>query len=108
MNEKEKEAILELKHFINMTLYWQQEEYTSSEIYLYIKDVLNLIEKQENKIANQEKEIKLMKSVNINDNYVSKDTIREKIKELVTRNVEVLGADRYEYAVRVLQELLED
>lgn len=42
-------------------------------------------------------------------NYVvRKDKIREKIKELVNKNVEVLGADRYEYAVRVLQELLED
>lgn len=42
-------------------------------------------------------------------NYViKKDEIREKIKELVNINVELLGADRYEYAVRVLQELLEE
>lgn len=47
MSEKEKEAILELKHFINMTAYWKQEEYTNSEIDSYIKMVLNLIKKQE-------------------------------------------------------------
>ena len=35
-------------------------------------------------------------------NSISKDKIRERIKELVNKNVELLGADRYEYAVRVL------
>lgn len=47
MNKEEKEAILELKHFSNITAYWKQEEYTNSQIDSYIKIVLNLIEKQQ-------------------------------------------------------------
>ena len=35
----------------------------------------NLIKNQQNKIASLQKEIKLMKSININDNYISKDKV---------------------------------
>ena len=50
MSEEEKEAIVELKHFSNITAYWKQEEYTNSQIDSYIKIVLNLIEKQQKEI----------------------------------------------------------
>ena len=55
MNEEEKEAILKLKHFSNITAYWKREEYTDSQTNSYIKIVLNLIEKQQKEI-NKEKE----------------------------------------------------
>ena len=45
MNEEEKEAILQLKHYCNMTAYWKQQEFTNSEIDNYIKLVLNYISK---------------------------------------------------------------
>lgn len=70
MNEEEKEAILELKHFSNITTYWKLEEYTNSQIDSYIKIVLNLIDKQQKEISRLQK------------NSISKDKIREKIKEL--------------------------
>lgn len=50
MTEEEKEAILELKHFSNITAYWKQEEYTNSQTDSYIKIVLNLVEKQQKEI----------------------------------------------------------
>ena len=52
---------------------------------LLFKDTKNkleeTIEEQQNKIASFQKEIKLMKSININDNYISKDKIRKIIKK---------------------------
>lgn len=47
MNKEEQEAIKELKHYINITPYWKKEEFTSSEVDIYIKIVLNYIDKQE-------------------------------------------------------------
>ena len=51
MNDEKKEAIIKLKHYINMTPYWKQEEYTSSELDYYIKIALNYIDElqEENK-----------------------------------------------------------
>ena len=65
--------------------------------------------KEEN--ASLKKEINLMKSVNINENYISKDKIRNKIKELEkSENPSI--ADIYEsmkdFAIEVLEELLGD
>jgi len=57
MTNEERNAIIELNHFSNMTAYWKNEEYTNSEIDNYIKIVLNLIEKQQ-------KEIKELKEMN--------------------------------------------
>ena len=47
MNEKEKDALIQVKHFNNITRYWQEEEYEEKEIKKYITTILNLIEKQE-------------------------------------------------------------
>lgn len=55
LSEEEKKAIIKLNHYINITAYWKQEEYTNSEIDNYIKTILNLIEKQQKEIE-QEKE----------------------------------------------------
>ena len=64
------------------------------------------IEEQQNKIASLQKEIKLMKSININDNYINKEKVKNKIKEL-----ENLYKDKYfhlDYVKEILQELLEE
>ena len=103
MSEEEKKAI---EHLKNYPINW---ELTHEVNQMAINVILNLIEKQENKIANQEKEIKLMKSVNINDNYVSKDRIREKIKELdeLQKKSNLTGLiTEYQIKIQVLEELL--
>lgn len=46
-----------------------------------LQGILDLYNKEKEKNASLQKEIKLMKSININDNYIYKDKIREKIKE---------------------------
>ena len=55
MSEEEKKAIKELKHYINITPYWKQKEYTNTEIDNYIKIVLNLIDKQQKEIERKNK-----------------------------------------------------
>lgn len=100
MNEEEKEAILELKHFSNITAYWKQEEYTNSQTNSYIKIVLNLIKKQQKEIEELEaknkqyqgiedgttiiykSKAKYVREDRIEKYYVNKNKIREKIKEL--------------------------
>jgi lipopolysaccharide biosynthesis regulator YciM len=64
----------------------QRPEYSFSEIVdeidkenKAIQGLLDLYNKEKEKNASLQKEIKLMKSININDNYISKDKIREKI-----------------------------
>lgn len=55
MNEEGKEAIKELKHYVNITPHWKLKEYTFSEVDNYIKTTLNYIEKleKENKNADE-------------------------------------------------------
>lgn len=48
----------------------------------YIQKLHKEIEELEQTNANLSKEIKLMKSVNINENFIGKDKIRNKIEEL--------------------------
>ena len=72
-----------------------------------IKAVKNLKEKNES----LQKEIKLMKSININDNYINKDKIRDKIKEYQNKlfqDIEENKVVEYENIIQVLEELLEE
>ena len=70
-----------------------------------IKAVKNLKEKN----ASLQKEIKLMKSININDNYISKDKIKQKIKELERKGFEnEINYSEFYYKTEVLKELLEE
>lgn len=57
MSEEEKKAIVELKHFSNLSAYWKEEEYTNSETDNYVKSVLNLIEKQQSVINEMAKQL---------------------------------------------------
>lgn len=58
MNEEEKQAIKELKHYGNITSYYKEREYTDIQIEKYINIVLNLIEKQQKVIEKQQNQIK--------------------------------------------------
>jgi FtsZ-binding cell division protein ZapB len=85
--------------------------------------ILNLIEKLQKEIeelkeknASLQKEIKLMKSININDNYISKKKIREKINKYLEYDKKVKtytydGRENFTfewYKARALEELLEE
>ena len=50
LSDEEKKAIKEVKHFNQLTRYWQEEEYEEKEIAGYIGIILNLIEKQSKEI----------------------------------------------------------
>lgn len=77
MSEEEKEAIEEFKKHIEYC-----KEFPTSCYDKEIEIVLNYIEKLQNENSSLKKEIKLMKSVNINENFISKDKIRNKLKEI--------------------------
>ena len=52
-----------------------------------------------------------MKSININDNYISKDKIRDKIKEYQNKlfqDIEENKVVEYENIIQALEELLEE
>lgn len=105
LSEEEKKAIKELKHYINITPYWKIREYTNSEIDNYIKIVLNSFEKQQKEIE----ELKENELLEITENFVSKDKIREKIKEIesyaFTSEEE---KNQQDYAIKRINELLEE
>ena len=66
------------------------------------------LEQEKEKNASMKKEISLMKSININDNFISKDKIKDKIKEI--KQDKDFDEDVYveEFAVDVLEDLLKE
>ena len=85
---KEKEKIDEWqKAYIRENNYWLKFRNKINKIANNDKDcsdnaVIKAVKNLKDKNTSLQKEIKLMKSININDNYISKDKIREKIEEL--------------------------
>ena len=70
----------------------KKEEAMLGLLGLYYKQQTE-IEELKDKNASLQKEIKLMKSININENYISKDKIREKINYYDERGyIEIAGA----------------
>ena len=59
LSDEEREAIKEVKHFNQLTRYWQEEEYEEKEIAEYITTILNLIEKQSKEIEEYKKQLDL-------------------------------------------------
>ena len=59
LSDEERKAIKEVKHFKELTRYWQEEEYEEKEIAGYIETILNLIEKQSKEIEEMKKQIDL-------------------------------------------------
>lgn len=86
-------------------------DYIIKEQFEKIEKQQEEIERLKNRIANQDKEIKLMKSVNINEeierDFISKDKIRDKIKEIHDYTFMSLEErDQQDYAMTKLEELL--
>ena len=80
MNEKEKDALIQVKHFNNITRYWQEEEYEEKEIKKYITTILNLIEKQDKIIQAMAGEIAQFRNECDLEND-TKETVIEKYEE---------------------------
>ena len=75
-----------------------------------IQAIENLI----NKVKSQEKQIKLMQSINIAENFIEKSKVREKIEELDKKKrksqIEYSTIDEliFDKKIEILQELLEE
>ena len=80
VSEQEKEAIVQLKHYSNITAYWKQEEYTNSEVDSYIKTTLNYIEKLQKE--NEEYHRIKKELIRVNKKIYDVDTIDEFIKTI--------------------------
>ena len=113
LSDEERQAIVELNHFSNMTAYWKQEEYTNSEIDNYIKLVLNLIEKQSKEIeelnkSDESKEQSSMKYYNLYKELVDKIKAKiEGLQEDIKYSANPLSIDNSKFGIKVLQSLLE-
>lgn len=85
----EEEIIKNAKEMIYNAECWiDDEEYSGAEEREWakfeketIEGLLDLYNTEKDKNASLQKEIKLMKSININDNFISKDKIREHLKK---------------------------
>lgn len=103
MNEEQKQAIKELKHFTNMTVFWKEKEYTSHEIDNCINIVLHLIDEQQKEKERIEKKLKRYQKYLRDEkkkcekllefeytererDYISKDKIKEKLEEIENSN----------------------
>lgn len=77
MDEEQKQAIKELKHFTNMTVFWKEKEYTSNEIDNCINIVLHLIDKQQKEIKRKDKVFDDCKYTIIEYVKTAKDTMQK-------------------------------
>lgn len=99
--EKLKEEVAELKKEISGTEEWVNTGYEEEELEFY-NVLLNLIIKQQKEIEDWKFTTKY-----VEDNYIYKDKIREKIKELKTK---IIGSNTgiYSAQIDILNELLEE
>lgn len=113
LSDEEMKAIKEVKHFNELTRYWQEEEYEEKEIAGYIATVLNLIEKQSKEIE------ELKEKFSETYEYFKRDfTPNDKIKAKIEENkwaIEHYDCDEADYkqsqavgAWNVLQRLLKE
>ena len=97
------------QHEINVSD--EESEKILREAEKVINGIIYLYHELKDKNASLLKEIKLMKSININDNYISKDKINNKIKEYQNKlfqDVEENKVVEYENIIQVLEDLLEE
>ena len=111
MSEEEKKAIEELKSFINDKdcVYWIGKNGEEA-----VKIILNLIEKQQKEIERLEArkymfnaETGEISQIPLNNNYINKDKIREKIEDLEKQDKESKLSHNY-LIIPVLHSLLEE
>lgn len=108
MSEEEiLEIILELqcnfKKILKDDGYNDYTKYITSRNDKAIQGLLDLYNEEKEKNSSLQKEIKLMKSININDNYISKNEIRERITQL-----ELLDKQYYKELIVLLEKLIEE
>ena len=89
------------QHEINVSD--EESEKILREAEKVINGIIYLYHELKDKNASLLKEIKLMKSININDNYISKNEIREQITQL-----EALDKQYYKKVIVVLEKLLKE
>lgn len=106
MNDEEKKAV----EFIRDLIAWdvRQDLCPNKEECKNLEIILNLIEKQQKEIDELQSYIKeyLIPKSTINLLYVSKDKIREKIKEY--KGLKEIDKMAYEEQIKPLQELLKE
>ena len=130
LSDEEKKAIKELKHFKELTRYWQEEEYEEKEIAGYIETILNLIKKQSKEIEelkekNRQGKMRIVQLENeitariedVNKYFTPNDKIKAKIEEYDDKGMTVNLSNRsagktFQQAVhyevkKALQSLLE-
>ena len=99
--------VLLLASCIIQSIKKQSEDFTIEHLVNLQKHIIDeLTEENEDlkeKNASLQKEINLMKSMNINDNYINKNEIRERITQL-----ELLDKEYYKEVIVLLEELLEE
>lgn len=117
MSEEEKKAIEELKkvRWCSLAIVVKNEDGKMDISYFtekHKKTILNLIEKQQKEIKELEKdnnhqwEERCRLTFDIEKNFISKDKIREKIKEY--KGLKEIDKMAYEEQIKPLQELLEE
>ena len=115
--EKQQKEIEEWqKAYIKENNYWLKFRNKINKIANNDKDcsdneVIKAVKELKEKNASLQKEIKLMKSININDNYISKDKVRAKINWLESQFDEGIESEQNQFiidCVAILEELLED
>ena len=120
IDKQEKEIDEWQQAYIKENNYWLKFRNKINKIANNDKDcsdneVIKAVQELKEKNASLQKEIKLMKSININDKYISKDKLKNKIEELENK----IDGDDYwkyttqqyvgmQYQVEILEELLED
>lgn len=117
MSKEEKQAIAYLKFYIERDVMYENKHYEQ------IKILLNLIEKQQKEIEELKKPKFIMNFetgtiTQIDNNFIAKDKIREKIKELEKEKTEVIHeldfksfytlSQLKDIEISVLNELLEE
>ena len=123
MTDEEKKAIKEVKHFKELTRYWQEEEYEEKEIAGYIETVLNLIEKQQKEIEELKEGFKIQEHnyqvamEEIEQRWEDKikakiEEYENKIKKIRSKKVinepeDTIIITRYAHYISVMQSLLE-
>ena len=110
MNEEEKESIEEFRKQLRLAI--NIDDVTTAIRNDNAQIILNLIEKQQKEIEelkkdnNHQWEERCRLTFDIEKNFISKDKIREKIKEY--KGLKEIDKMAYEEQIKPLQELLEE
>ena len=104
MTEEEKK---ELQELIDLLYTGNLSQYGKRELEKYIDMQQKEIKELKEKNASLQKEIKLMKSININENYISKDKIRKHLKRFEEIEKEFIFIDNKSTAREINKALIE-